>query len=254
MKKVFNILIPITASILTIGLVLGLPAYFLLLHHYKGRKVVNDWHSTDTFDIEKIPTLTKQKDKYTIEFAPIKKGNTVLKDNEIYIRRILDNKKIPEESFATFAKIESENELIKIDKKEEKNDKTVITFTSTEKENCSYSILIDNLKENEKFLISNKTEIVIPPDPDDSTTDEGGDTTDGGKKPEGENEGDGDYALVLKIVIPIVVVVVVVAVILIIITIKKRKGRELNMKILKTSFQEGERNLLQENYVNSEEY
>ena len=63
MKKVFNILIPITASILTIGLVLGLPAYFLLLHHYKGRKVVNDWHSTDTFDIEKIPTLTKQKDK-----------------------------------------------------------------------------------------------------------------------------------------------------------------------------------------------
>ena len=40
MKKVFNILIPITASILTIGLVLGLPAYFLLLHHYKGKKVV----------------------------------------------------------------------------------------------------------------------------------------------------------------------------------------------------------------------
>ena len=63
MKKVFNILISITASILTIGLVLGFPAYFLLLHHYKGRKVVNEWHSTDTFDIDKIPTLTKQKDK-----------------------------------------------------------------------------------------------------------------------------------------------------------------------------------------------
>ena len=213
-----------------------------------------EYNNRAKYEFNENYNLTKQKDKYTIEFSPIKKGNTVLKDNEIYIRRILDNKKISEESFATFAKIESENELIKIDKKEEKDDKTVITFTSTEKENCSYSILIDNLKENEKFLISNKTEIVIPPDPDDSTTDEGGDTTDGGKKPEGENEGDGDNSLVLKIVIPIVVVVVVVAVILIIITIKKRKGRELNMKILKTSFQEGERNLLQENYVNSEEY
>ena len=218
---------------------------------FKYKRFTNDdeYSKKTKYEFNENYNLTKQKDKYIIEFDPIKKGNTVIKSNEIYIRRILDNKKIAEESLATFAKIESENELIKIDKKEEKDDKTVITFSSIETENCSYSILIDNLKENEKFLISNKTEIEIP---DDTTTDEGGDTTDGGNKPEGEN--DGDDSLVLKIVIPIVVVIVVVAVILIIITIKKRKGRELNMKILKTSFQEGERDLLEEKYVNSEEY
>ena len=37
--------------------------YFLFLHHYKGKKVVNDWHVTDTFDIKDIPVINKEKGK-----------------------------------------------------------------------------------------------------------------------------------------------------------------------------------------------
>ena len=191
--------------------------------------------------------LTKENDKYIIEFDSIKKNNNALKKNEIYIRQILDNKKILEESLATFAKIESKNSLIKIEKKEEKGDKTIITLNPIDTENFSFSILIDNLQENEKFILSNKTEI-IPPESDTSTPDDGGNTDDDGKPK------DGDNSLVLKIVIPIVVVIILIAVILILLTIKKRRGRELNMQILKTSFKEGERGLTDENFVNSEEY
>ncbi len=47
--------------------------YFLFLHHYKGKKVVNNWSVTDTFNINKIPTLTKKpgKDFTIINFADI---------------------------------------------------------------------------------------------------------------------------------------------------------------------------------------
>ena len=37
--------------------------YFLFLHHYKGKKVVNNWSVTDTFDIKDIPVINKEKGK-----------------------------------------------------------------------------------------------------------------------------------------------------------------------------------------------
>ena len=37
--------------------------YFLFLHHYKGKKVVNNWSVTDTFDIKDIPAINKEKGK-----------------------------------------------------------------------------------------------------------------------------------------------------------------------------------------------
>ena len=205
-----------------------------------------EYNKRPKYECNENYNLKKEKDKYTIEFDSIKKNNKALKNNEIYIRQILDNKKILEESLETFAKIESENNLIKITKTEEKEDKTVITLNPLDTKNCSFSILIDNLQENEKFILSNKTEI-ISPEHDTSTPDDSGNT-------DGDKPNDGDNSLVLKIVIPIVVVVALIAVILIILTIKKRKGRELNMQIMKTSFKEGETDLLEEKFVNSEEY
>ena len=205
-----------------------------------------EYNKRPKYECNENYNLIKEKDKYTIEFDSIKKNNKALKNNEIYIRQISDNEKILEESLETFAKIESENNLIKITKTEEKEDKTVITLNPLDTKNCSFSILIDNLQENEKFILSNKTEI-ISPEHDTSTPDDSGNT-------DGDKPNDGDNSLVLKIVIPIVVVVALIAVILIILTIKKRKGRELNMQIMKTSFKEGETDLLEEKFVNSEEY
>lgn len=47
--------------------------YFMFLHHYKGKEVVNNWSASDQFDINNIPTLVKEKDKnFTIlNFADV---------------------------------------------------------------------------------------------------------------------------------------------------------------------------------------
>lgn len=63
MKKWKKVLIILSSIVLTIGVTSGLTAYFLLLHHYKGNNVVNNWYKEDTFKIERIKTIEKKKDK-----------------------------------------------------------------------------------------------------------------------------------------------------------------------------------------------
>lgn len=61
MKKKFKILLGIGIPVLALVISGGLWAYFNLLHHYKGKEVVDNWNESDTFDIQKITTLQKKK-------------------------------------------------------------------------------------------------------------------------------------------------------------------------------------------------
>lgn len=59
-KKVF---ITIVSIIGFLAIALFATAYFLFLHHYKGTEIINEWNSSDQFDIESISTVSKKKDK-----------------------------------------------------------------------------------------------------------------------------------------------------------------------------------------------
>ena len=63
MKKRNKILIISGACITALALSAFGAVYFTLLHHYKGKKVVDEWSETDIFDINKVQTLAKEKDK-----------------------------------------------------------------------------------------------------------------------------------------------------------------------------------------------
>ena len=166
-------------------------------------------------------TLTKDNNKFIFEFDSIKKDGKVLKNNEIYIRQIKE-KKYLNESFSTYAKIQNNYNLIKFSKKEE-GDKTKITIDNLENNNYSYSIIIDNLEENEKFVVSNEKKNEPSPSPSPSD--------------KNNKKDNGDNSLILKIVIPIAVVVVIVIAILIVLIIKRKKGKKINKDIMKTSFE-----------------
>lgn len=66
--------------------------YFLFLHHYKGKEVVNNWSPTDQFDINKIPVLNKEKGKdFTIlNFADIQMCDLERWDNHEVVHKELD--------------------------------------------------------------------------------------------------------------------------------------------------------------------
>ena len=61
MKK--RIIIIILSIILLIAISIGLSAYFLLLHHYKGTSINNPFSSSDEFNIDNIKTIKKEKDE-----------------------------------------------------------------------------------------------------------------------------------------------------------------------------------------------
>lgn len=63
MRKRFKILLAVGIPLFSIVVTGGLWAYFNLLHRYKGKKVVDNWDATDTFNINKITTLHKEKGK-----------------------------------------------------------------------------------------------------------------------------------------------------------------------------------------------
>lgn len=58
-----KIIIIAAVCLLTIALILGVSAYFLLLHRYAGTQKVYEWSSSDAFDITAIKTVEKQSGK-----------------------------------------------------------------------------------------------------------------------------------------------------------------------------------------------
>ena len=107
------------------------------------------------YDINEYYNIIEEEDKIIFEFNSIKKKlDANYPKNEIYIRKINKQNIFKNESFDTFAIIESDYELIKGEKKEE-NNKIIISVNKTEfnKEDI-YSIIYDIFEENEKFVIS----------------------------------------------------------------------------------------------------
>ena len=145
------------------------------------------------------------------EFDSIKKNTNQL-NTEIYIRKILKDNLLANESISTFAKIESKYEIIR-GNKNETNGKIRITIPKISTENYIFSILVDVPDENEKFVISNIFVDDTKPTPIDSDTTDNRGT---GNKDEQSNESDGDNSLILKIVIPIVSVILVIGIVFLI--------------------------------------
>ena len=169
----------------------------------------------------------------TIEFSSIKiKGKKKYPKREIYIRKIMNNKKIENENIYSYSILESEYELIKGTKTEE-NGIIKITDPQINSQDCEYSIIINLSEENEKFVISDHTDT---------------DTTDILSDHPLDNSKDDE--LWWKILIPVLAVVLVVGIIIIVICVKRGKG-ELKERIMKTSFQEND-GLLNENDINGE--
>ena len=123
-------------------------------------------------------------------------------------------------------------ELIKGTKTEE-NGIIKITDPQINSQDCEYSIIINLSEENEKFVISDHTDT---------------DTTDILSDHPLDNSKDDE--LWWKILIPVLAVVLVVGIIIIVICVKRGKG-ELKERIMKTSFQEND-GLLNENDINGE--
>ena len=69
-KKTKIILISVLAGSLAIvlpivigGAAIGGTAYFLLLHHYKGKEVIYNWNESDDYSTARIKTIKKDKNK-----------------------------------------------------------------------------------------------------------------------------------------------------------------------------------------------
>lgn len=174
------------------------------------------------YDYNDKYNITEAKDKITFQISAIKKKSEKnYPKSEVNIRKIDINKSIKNESFDTFAIIESDYDLIK-GTKSESNDKINIKIDKSDYvDGLAYSIIVDIFDENEKFVISklDKKE----------------------KDQENNPEGDGDNdktELLLKILIPVGIVLIVGIIILIIVCLKKSSGGELKESIMKTSFQD----------------
>ncbi len=63
MKKKNKVLLTVISVLLTVVLICLFAAYFLLLHRYKGKKVIDEWHSTDEFNIDSIANVEKKEGK-----------------------------------------------------------------------------------------------------------------------------------------------------------------------------------------------
>ena len=202
---------------------------------YKTYVSNEEYDESSKYFVNDSLTIENQNDKYIIQFDSIKKDNLAISNELYYIRKISENKKIKDENFSTYAKIQSEYELIQGEKSVE-NGKVKLTLPKMENPYGFYSILIDYPDDNEKFAVSKKYE-------------KANDGNEGNDK----NGEEKDNSLILKIVLPIVGGVVLIAVIIIIIVcVRKKKGTELKKSIMKTSFQE-EGDLLDRNYINEEE-
>jgi len=195
----------------------------------------NEYNKKPNYAFNDSCNITHMEKNSIFEFDSITKNNNQL-NTEIYIRKILKDNLLANESISTFAKIESKYEILK-GNKNETNEKIRITIPKISTENYTFSILVDVPDENEKFVISNIFVDDTKPTPIDSDTTDNRGT---GNKDEQSNESDGDNSLILKIVIPIVSVILVIGIVFLILFIRKRKGGQLKQSILKTSFQEGD--------------
>lgn len=98
MKKTKKISLIIISIFLGLTIAILTPVYFMFLHHYKGNYIDNPWYETDTFKIENIATIQKQKDKDFVilnladiqicDLDSIKAKNTIHKEISYLIEKV----------------------------------------------------------------------------------------------------------------------------------------------------------------------
>lgn len=91
LPKTAKILIVIFSIVAFLALASFLTIYFLFLHHYKGKSVVDEWHETDTFSIAQIATIEKQKDK---DFVILNLADVQMADLENFFDKEIMHKEI----------------------------------------------------------------------------------------------------------------------------------------------------------------
>lgn len=84
-KKFLKFIIIGTVSSIVVAS--GLSVYFLVYHHYKGTEIIDEWHDSDVFDINKIKTVEKTPNK---EFRILNFADIQLRDfNRIKVKKAI---------------------------------------------------------------------------------------------------------------------------------------------------------------------
>lgn len=83
MRKKKLIITVSLASVFFVSLASFGYVYFSFLHRYKGKDIVNNWSKDDSFDISKIATVNKDKNK---EFIILNLADIQLSDEDIFLR------------------------------------------------------------------------------------------------------------------------------------------------------------------------
>ena len=73
------IIIVVAITLCVVILSVAISAYFVFLHRYKGRTVINEWSAEQEFDISKVATVNKQKGK---EFVILNLADVQMADLE----------------------------------------------------------------------------------------------------------------------------------------------------------------------------
>ena len=168
--------------------------------------------------------LSDSGDNTKIEFEKIKKTSQEIIERpnaEIYIRKIKN--KLNREIFNTISIIESDYELINKNISEE-NEKIIIEIPKIS-ENDVYSILINLLETNEKFVY----DTIIKKNKDD---DQQSDTP--GEEDNENKDGDKNVLVIVSVTLSLIVLIVIV---ILAFFYYRNKRRNLQNDVMKTSFE-----------------
>lgn len=91
LSKTAKILIIIFSVLFAFALAAFLSVYFMFMHHYKGREVVDEWSKTDEFSISQIAQVEKQKDK---DFVILNLADVQMCDLENFFNKEVIHKEI----------------------------------------------------------------------------------------------------------------------------------------------------------------
>ncbi len=91
MKRKNKVFLIIISAILVVTIVCFSTVYFLFLHRYKGKNVIDEWNVTDEFNIDDIATIKKEKDK---EFVILNLADVQMCDLENFFNMGIIKKEI----------------------------------------------------------------------------------------------------------------------------------------------------------------
>lgn len=93
MRKGLQRIVTSLLILLFIGIDVFFPIYFLLLHHYKGKEIISEFHKDQPFVIDDIPCVEKKKDK---DFVILNLADVQMCDLEDIFHRNIIHQEIDE--------------------------------------------------------------------------------------------------------------------------------------------------------------